>query len=238
MSRKESKKNKLNDFHKAQLENHKEIFASVEAIITQDGKDQGHQNDIKAKKESKIRRVLSKLFRVSHKSNKKVVADKSSKLDQNNNLEVYDAIEAKIKQMSSKEVLQFLNRDEIQLSEVSDKGNVKVNSVNIEEQIKNMDSKQILEFLNRDSLDGSKNDSLESSKIQDKQDTAIDVENKIKHMNSAEILQFLNTDDLSNKKIVGANELTTQGKVAVENKSAVSWVSTITQSKSNQDRGR
>ncbi|MGL4226036.1 MAG: hypothetical protein ACRCRR_00150 [Rickettsia sp.] len=175
---------------------------------------------------------------MSHKSNKKVVAYKSSKLDQNNNLEVYDAIEAKIKQMSSKEVLQFLNRDEIQLSEISDKGNVKVNSVNIEDQIKDMDSKQILEFLNRDSLEESKNDSLESSKIQDKQDTAIDVENKIKHMNSAEILQFLNTDDLSNKKIVGANELTTKGKVAVENKSAVSWVSTITQSNSNKDRGR
>jgi hypothetical protein len=87
MSRKESKKNKLNDFHKAQLENHKEIFASVEPIITQDGEDQGYQN-VKAKKESKIRRALSKLFRVSHKSNKKVVADKSSKLDQNNNLEM------------------------------------------------------------------------------------------------------------------------------------------------------
>jgi hypothetical protein len=87
-----------------------------------------------------------------------------------------------------------LNRDEIQPSEVSDKGNVKVNSVNIEDQIKNM--------------------------------------------NSAEILQFLNTDDLSNKKIVGANEVTTKGKVAVERKEAVSWVSAITQSKSNQDRGR
>ena len=74
--------------------------------------------------------------------------------------------------------------------------------------------------------------------MQDKQDTAIDVENKIKNMNSAEILQFLNTDDLSNKKIVGANEVTTKGKVAVEKKEAVSWVSTITQSKSNQDRGR
>ena len=162
--------------------------------ITQDGKDQGAQNNIKTKKENKIRRAISKLFGVSQKSNKKVVADKSSKLDQNNNLEVQDTIEAKIKQMSSKEVLQFLNRDEIQPSEVSDKGNVKVNSVNIEDQIKNM--------------------------------------------NSAEILQFLNTDDLSNKKIVGANEVTTKGKVAVENKSAVSWVSTITQSKSNQDRGR
>ncbi|WP_419234821.1 hypothetical protein [Rickettsia endosymbiont of Nabis limbatus] len=155
MGKKESKKNKLNDFHKAQLENHKEIFASVEPIITQDGKDQGEQNNIKAKKESKIMRALSKLFRVLHKSNKKVVADERSKLDRNNNLEAYDAIEEKIQQMNSKEVLQFLN-----------------------------------------------------------------------------------TDDLSNKKIVGASEVTTKGKVAVENKSAVSWVSTITQSKSNQDRGR
>ncbi|WP_395476642.1 hypothetical protein [Rickettsia endosymbiont of Pantilius tunicatus] len=66
MGKKESKKNKLNDFHKAQLENHKEIFASVEPIITQDGKDQGEQNNIKAKKESKIMRALSKLFRVLH----------------------------------------------------------------------------------------------------------------------------------------------------------------------------
>ncbi|WP_395476643.1 hypothetical protein [Rickettsia endosymbiont of Pantilius tunicatus] len=90
-----------------------------------------------------------------HKSNKKVVADERSKLDRNNNLEAYDAIEEKIQQMNSKEVLQFLN-----------------------------------------------------------------------------------TDDLSNKKIVGASEVTTKGKVAVENKSAVSWVSTITQSKSNQDRER
>ncbi|WP_341787261.1 hypothetical protein [Rickettsia endosymbiont of Cantharis rufa] len=183
----------------------------------------------------------TKLFRVSHKSNKKVVADKrSGKPDQNNNPEVYDAIETKIKQMSSKEMLQFLNRDEIQPSGISGKGNVKINSVNLKDQIKNMDSKQILEFLNRNSLERSKNDSLESSKIQDKrdkQDTAINVENKIKHMNSAEILQFLNTDDLSNKKIVEASELTTKGKVAVERKEAVSWVSTITQSKSN-DRGR
>jgi hypothetical protein len=194
MGKKESNKNKLNDFHKAQLENHREIFASVEPIITQDGKDQGEQNNIKAKKESKIRRALSKLFRVSHKSNKKVVADSSSTLDQNNNLEVYDAIEDKIKQMSSKEVLQFLNTDEIEPSEISDKGNVKVNRVNIEDQIKNM--------------------------------------------NSAEILQFLNTEDLSNKKIASINEVAAKTKVAVENKSAVSWVSTIAQSKSNQDRGR
>jgi len=107
MGKKESKKNKLNDFHKAQLENHKEIFASVEPIITQDGKDQGAQNNIKTKKENKIRRAISKLFGVSQKSSKKVVADKrSGKPDQNNNLEVQDTIEAKIKQMSSKEVLQ------------------------------------------------------------------------------------------------------------------------------------
>ena len=241
MVKKESKKNKLNDFHKVQLENHKEIFASVEPIITQDGKDQGEQNNIKAKKENKIIRAISKLFGVSHKSNKKVVADERSKLDRNNNLGAYDAIEEKIQQMSSKEVLQFLNTDEIQPSEISDQDNVKVNSVNLEDQIKNMDSKQILEFLNRDSLEGSKNDSLESSKIQDKQDkqdTAIDVENKIKNMNSAEILQFLNTEDLSNKKIASINEVAAKTKVAVENKSAVSWVSTITQSKSKQDRGR
>ncbi|MFP3012076.1 MAG: hypothetical protein ACEY3D_03695 [Rickettsia sp.] len=235
MSRKESKKNKLNDFHKTQLANHREVFSKVEPIITGDGKDQGHQNNnIKAKKENKIMRAISKLFGVSRQSSKKVVTDKGSKLDQNNNRETQDAIEEKLKHMNSKEVLQFLNKDEIQPSEISDKGNVKVNSVNIEDQIKNMDSKQILEFLNRDSLEGSKNNSLESSKIQDKQDTAIDVENKIKHMNSAEILQFLNTDE----KIVSTNEVTTKGKVAVERKETVSWVSTITQSKSNQDRVR
>jgi hypothetical protein len=222
MSKKESKTKPLDGLYKEQLANHREVFSKVESIITQDGKDQGEQNNIKAKKESKIMRALSKLFGVSHKSNKKVVADERSKLDRNNNLGAYDAIEEKIQQMSSKEVLQFLNTDEIQPSEISDQDNVKVNSVNLEDQIKNMDSKQILEFLNRDSLEGSKNDSLESSKIQDKQDTAIDVENKIKNMNSAEILEFLNTEDLSNKKIASINEVAAKTKVAVENKSAVS----------------
>ncbi|WP_419234818.1 hypothetical protein [Rickettsia endosymbiont of Nabis limbatus] len=115
MSRKDSKTKPLDGFYKEQLANHREAFSKVEPIITQDGKDQGHQNDIKAKKENKIRHFITKLFRVSHKSNKKVVTDSSSKLDQNNNLEVYDAIEAKIKQMSSKEALAFLNNASFEL---------------------------------------------------------------------------------------------------------------------------
>jgi hypothetical protein len=60
----------------------------------------------------------------------------------------------------------------------------------------------------------------------------------MRQSHSAEILQFLNTEDLSNKKIASINEVAVKTKVAVENKSAVSWVSTIAQSKSNQDRGR
>lgn len=149
MSRQDSKKNKLTDFHKAQLENHRTIFAGVEPIVTQDGKDQGYQSNVRAKKENKISRFITKLFRVSNKNSKKVVEDKSSKLDQHNNLDTKDAMEEKIKQMNSKEVLQFLNTDELQSLDAKDKSNV---MVNIEEQIKNMDSKQILKFLNTDDL--------------------------------------------------------------------------------------
>lgn len=156
MSKKESKQNKLDDFNKVRLENHRAIFAGVEPIITQDGKDQGYQNNIKAKKENKIRHFITKLFRVANKDNKQIVADISSKLDQNSNRKTYDAIEEKIKQMSSKEVLQFLNTDEIQVAETSDNGNVKINSVNLEKQIKNMNSAEILQFLNTDNLSSKK----------------------------------------------------------------------------------
>lgn len=145
MNIKENKKNKLTDLHKMQLENHKEIFPDVKPIITQDGKDQGHQN-IKVKKENKIIRAISKLFGVSNKNSQKVVAYN----------EIQDAMEKKIKQMNSKEVLEFLNTDEIQPAETSDKGNVKVNSANIENQIEKMDSKQILQLLNTDGLSNKK----------------------------------------------------------------------------------
>lgn len=156
MSIKENKKKPLDGFYKDQLANHREVFSKVEPIVTQDGKDQGYQdkvklNKVKISKENKIRHFITKLFRVANKDNKKVAADKNTELDQNNNLNPKNAIEKRIKQMNSKEVLQFLNTDEIQSSDAKDKSNVRAN---IEEQIKNMDSKQILQFLNTDNLLG------------------------------------------------------------------------------------
>lgn len=91
----------MQDFHKKQLENHREIFKNVEPIVTQDGK-QDYQKVEKFKKNNKIRNFFTKLFGIS---NKKYEDKKTNKKE--------DIMEAKIKQMNSEEILKFLNKDEI-----------------------------------------------------------------------------------------------------------------------------